>query len=481
MKVEVVDASVWAPELREQKRRLSGPDLGTPFLNLCHSSGLAVPVKVPYDFADWLNGGGFAFSTWDHLLPDPMLGRAGLTRAQALATLLRDPFHAARLALFPACAHVQAQSETIQIFHKTGRRSPISEQQSRFDRRLEHLLTSEDIIAQGHRTAIALRLIQYVSNEETRSDAVPAPDTHAAALFLAASNTGQSQATTQKIDPSPEDANTRISHRLQSDGIEGIRHASPTEDPSLMVPSQLVYPGALMLEKILNEGFTAYDRPPPLPEQHQYYFAASVLFSKEEPILSQARAAFWLAARSIERDFAYAPVRLTFAWRASEAGRYDVLHHSSMRSRNAARRSAVAWLQGFVNEAAPFWSGPAAFVGQTGSADTRLPDAETLLNPALALRSPDDERSLRTHVTIVSPLGQKLTDGARSTCTAQMQGLGADRYALAELTLNSDESRFALDGRWTDPHTDSFDDQVRAVQTLSQYWRASFKKVIERG
>jgi len=273
----------------QQRRTGPAKRLGFAVLRLAQSSGLAVPVETAFEFADWLLGAGGVAEEWDQIFPPSLLRNEGLGVAKLADRLAAQPFHAVRLVFFPVMARVQDIVAAGQFL--TARNAADGPAFAGHDAQLTaaYRATLSDLLqgkAQGEkrqtrldaaevkawRLAIGLRALQFLRLGEEWEDTAPECDVQAAEFFLGASDIEPSEPLQQKADPQIRLATTRISHRFQSDGIEGIRHASPSEDPSAMLASQMVYPSAIMAERIANEGFVAYDRPPPLPEKHRYVF-----------------------------------------------------------------------------------------------------------------------------------------------------------------------------------------------------------------
>lgn len=497
MKVSFVAQDAWQAALDAAQQRRAGPSkrMGFAVLRLAQSSGLPVPVETAFEFADWLLGAGGVAEEWDQVFPPSLLRNEGLGIAKLSERLAAQPFHAVRLVFFPVMARVQEIMGAGQFLTArtaadgpafaghdaqltTAYRATLSDllqSKAQSDKRPTQLDAGE---LKAWRLAIGLRTLQFLRLGEEWDDTAPECDFQAAEFFLGAGEIEPSEFWQQKSVPQIRLATTRTSHRFQSDGIEGIRHASPSEDPSAMLASQMVYPTAIMVERIANEGFVAYDRPPPLPEKHRYVFCALTRDQAETLALSATRAAFWRAAKEIESELANSSGELSFAWINVAQPDTVTLHMPPIGFRAGFGQSALAWMQKFDGVGAPFWAGPSSLrIGK--KQDTEWPeDIAGVLTAAGLPVAASRERNLRLHISAVTDVGDV---SVIAQWGEQVGALNPAVYEQQTVTIGHGNRRILVNEAESFELGSEFPEQCSSIATLSQAWLVSMRRVLAHG
>ena len=365
MKLTLLPETTWrqAEEARVMRRLLTDP-LTRALLRLVQSSGLGAPPALVAEFADWLRGNLGAARSWDHLMRSilnsvntrDLQGRGGgvggrWSENELEQALRADPFAAARLLLFPTLRTVLSRTgENMLVVDQPGLAPPppaeLSRWQSRMRAELDQLAQAgsggqASTRTRNHawRQALAIRLFQWLNRGADVSDpADPAlgigrggglvdgadhllrMDMQAAQLFLAATQLKVPVPRDQALPRDIRPGGVRASGRQQMEGVEGVRQAPPGSDPSTMLPHQMVYPFEILVDMMMNDGFLALDRPPPLPRERHFIFAALVQRQPQSPGLSLLRAAWWLACRQVEIGLRQHEAGMQMLWLPRSAG-----------------------------------------------------------------------------------------------------------------------------------------------------------------
>lgn len=342
MKHEIMGASHWGPIINSRMQTAAQDShLGLATLRLLHSNGLGLPVETAFSFAAWLQGRGTEGHYWanafQQLFSGMDLRRMHCSVSMLERSLQKKPFQAVRLFLFPVVRRVLATIKTNLVFSTTDRQSnhahgDYQNYAEAFQSILASLLpdtsqiptkTANDEGAVAWRRALALRLVQFTHllDDPDDHEEWSMPDILAAEWFLAASRRQYASGPDRALPQLAREGTVRRSSRNQQGGIAGVRHASPGQDPSTMLQHQMVNAFEVLVEQIENEGFIAYDRPPPLPDKKRYIFVALSAEVKESPALSLTRAAWWLACQRLEVALCDQEMSIDFAWLPTAAGR----------------------------------------------------------------------------------------------------------------------------------------------------------------
>jgi len=335
LKHEVMGATFWTPVIAQRRRAgAANFDLEMAILRLLHSNGYGAPIETVFDFAAWLQRKGSAGQYWENAFQQLFSGM-DLRKIRSSVSMVErrmreNPFQAVRLFLLPVVQRVLAKTEKNILLSRSDKTShhnkgDYQKYSDAFQATLATLLPESneppatkvnDESTVAWRRAMILRLIQYTHLEDLSEDpgGPCLPDMLAAELFLAAERLQVASRPDKAIPRLAREGTVRRSSRYQQDGIAGIRHASPGEDPSSMLQHQMVNAFEVLVEQIENEGFIAYDRPPPLPEKRCFMFAALAADMAEGRGLSLLRAAWWLACQWAEMILCEQDSRVDFAW-----------------------------------------------------------------------------------------------------------------------------------------------------------------------
>lgn len=498
MKVSLLAREAWQPDLKARQRR-GGHDNGYAALRLCHSSGLGVPVETAYEFADWLNGAGSGSEQWDRLFPEGLLRTEGMSISALIESMAQHPFHATRLLLFPVAARAQAVLDHTVFMTSYGQgygegiTAAAPEHNVAFRDTVAALLGGgEDASAanvalpaknelKAWRLSIGLRALQFLRDPSRWDSGLAEPDLLASELFLGAAQLEAADPARRSAVPQLQLASTRVSHRFQSDGIEGLRHAGPSEDPSSMLQSQMVYPVEVLAQRIANEGFVAFDRPPHLPERHRYVFCVLADLSIQTARMSVAQAAFWKAARDIEGELASSSGDLSFLWVPLWAPEDNVSHTPAAGERMIRGRPAKDWLQQFEDEGAPFRVLPEKWVTQQHQpADFAGSLADNVIMTDVAPEH-DPESVLHLHVSVLADRQESLEEPGISTLHDEISAFASGHQGQAEVFLPADGDQIIFDGEETFKINTAFEDRCAIVLSLSRCWLASMRRIILDG
>ncbi len=114
---------------------------------------------------------------------------------------------------------------------------------------------------------------------------------------------------------------TRAGIRPQQDGVVGVRRSRSVEDLAAILPGQLSAPLPILAQRLLDEGFAVYDRPPPRQEPNNLLAVMLAPDPAECRGLSILRAAWWLFAARGTSLFGMAGVdEVRIAWSQSRHG-----------------------------------------------------------------------------------------------------------------------------------------------------------------
>ncbi len=397
MKHEVMGAPHWGPVIAQRQRAsVLETGLGFAVLRLLHSNGYGVPVETAFDFAAWLQRRDADGHFWGNAFQQLFAGmdlRGMHSSVSLLERRMREnPFQAVRLLLLPAAGRVMGRIQKNILFSTTDRCGPHSkgdyqkyaeEFQAELakilpENSLDPLTKANDESTKAWRRALALRLVQYAHLPEIPEDpdGRSLPDIFAAELFLAATRQQFSSGPDKAVPQLAQEGTVRRSSRQQQDGITGIRHASPGEDPSSMLQHQMVNAFDVLVEQIENEGFIAYDRPPPLPEKRRFVFAALGADIADSRGLSLLRAAWWLACSRMEIMLCEQDAGLDFAWLQSAngvAGRGGFVRSPQKFARIRPDDTSAHYLARCAGLGAPFRAGRTKVPGAMSAASPRWP------------------------------------------------------------------------------------------------------------
>jgi hypothetical protein len=110
--------------------------------------------------------------------------------------------------------------------------------------------------------------------------------------------------------------------RPQQDGITGHRKTTSFEELAAMDVGFLIGPKPLVAQRLFEEGFVVFDRPPPQDKPEAILLIALAPEATESVALSVARAAWWLAAlHAVQRLRDRRFERVDVVWTQSAHGR----------------------------------------------------------------------------------------------------------------------------------------------------------------
>lgn len=383
MKTQLVAEPHWRSGLSGRAaervlRKLNRPGLARALLRLAQSSGLGLPPMMAVEFAAWLEGVGAEAGDWPQLFAAAMGGLDGRD-VEAVGLRVEDglrlaPYEAARLMLLPALRWALEQvGENLLLVNQADLPRRATGEWDQWEARLRGALTDLATSSQedhrGWRRAMAVRLVQWARRQDDARDLVDAEapdeiaemDVLAAQLFLTAARLNLPVPQDRALPKSMRLGAVRAPGRLQMDGVEGVRQAPPGADPAGMLPHQLAYPFEFMVESIMNEGFQAFDRPPPMPRDRRFLFAALAADLPFGPATSLLLAAWWLAGWQVETALRLHDAQMDFLWaplRDGQLARGSVHRDARHGARPAPAEDASRQLLRFDTPGHPFLATP---------------------------------------------------------------------------------------------------------------------------
>lgn len=306
MKILSVPQTIWRPVLNRAVTSAGKvAAVGYAGLRSSQAEGSGLPIGLAFSYAEWSRGSHRDLALWQ-----PAAGYiAGLAQrpVQALQEWCRsNPSLAIKAWLLPAARLVsQRLGRTAVYVTRETLPTDIDEAeyqgyQAAFEKALHE--TWIDDSTRVARLAIATQIIQQWRLPRTRGPIEVPPtaaiceDSDAFELFLAAPLRPTSATNDTPRADLTHVSETRAGRKPQQDGVVGVRRASPGEDPSAMLVSEWALPDALMIDRLTNEGFLAYDRPPTAELPRNILLLLVSLNIVDAIPASIARAAWWLAA-----------------------------------------------------------------------------------------------------------------------------------------------------------------------------------------
>jgi len=469
LKHEVMGAAFWAPVIA-QRRRAGGVNFGLEMaiLRLLHSNGYGAPIETVFDFAAWLQRKGSAGRYWENAFQQLFSG-LDLQKMRSSVSMVErrmrgNPFQAVRLFLLPVVQRVLAKTENNILLSRSDKTSHHSKGDYRkycdaFQAALAMLLPENsenpatkvnDESTVAWRRAMILRLIQYTHLGELSEDPGGSclPDTLAAELFLAAERLQVASRPDKAVPLLAREGTVRRSSRFQQDGIAGIRHASPGEDPSSMLQHQMVNAFEVLVEQVENEGFIAYDRPPPLPEKRCFVFAALGADMAEGRGLSLLRAAWWLACQRAEMILCEQDSRVDFAWLQTTnglSGRGSFVRSPEKFMRMRPGDSGMRYLAQCEGLGAPFRAGRMKTALSEGRTKPLWPDylVDFLRDEGLQVIG-DRGMQVASMILSVQEATGDSPDGHASAWRDEITGQGGEMPVVLSVNINAEQGRHRL-------------------------------------
>lgn len=495
MKIDVVDETHWREAMVRRTGSGSGDTrLASAVLKVMQSSGIGVPIDAAYDFTAWLGDRDRGKRLWRELFYSVFkeldLTSLGISM-QAVQTALRNaPFEAVRLFLLPVTHRVLSKLGQNMLLSVHSGNGAVSDDAYRkyasdFDDKFLELINhqsqeekDDQQEAKAWRESLGLALVQFARSPDDVVDDAMSHDVLGACLFLSALEPVIPQTRDKLPEFSVRIGTVRKSARYNSDGVTGIRHASPSEDPSMMVPSQLVYPFIFLTERIENEGFTAFDRPPPLPQKAQLLLVAFPINLKESPAVSVLRAAWWRACRQVEAALIQASVTLSFCWLSETRGRVgrdSIVRCPSFDDRFVSLSSHRNYLGSFPKVFAPFLAGtrPLSDFGNAVNPPQKRAPLETSLTDNDVILPIDKRNMLKLYLMSVRQGDASESDDLNDHIQALNPGTAARGHIRIAQGEKEGETWIIYDDEDPVVFSSAFEDRKAAVTSIQE-------KMIER-
>ncbi len=485
-------------------------------LRLAHSSGFGVPIGLCFEFTGWIAGQPTQDRFWDGvfraILAERLGGRAIATKADVLARLRRSPFDAISVFFFPVISHVLSCCDSNVLYvdgassgaDNVGRVHEIH--LTNFERILSEIseepggafakdapgvaeLADKEPSAKradrhsAFKLSMALQLAQFAGHPARPKDHAEPVDQQAASLFAAACAEFTMQRPRWTAHIQPASSKIRQIARMRIDGARGVRHASPSEDPSSMIPSQLVYPFEFLVERIENEGFLAFDRPPPVPPNQTLVFLAMPEGFADTPGLSVLRAAWWMLGQCAHSFLDSNRTRLHLLWMSRFAGfpGRDTVTWSSdaMSNRRSANAPLADFIASFQNQGAPFLlSLNSGAAGNSPARGVGEPLFQSLLNHDV------DVAIDAKNKTRVLALAGSTIESNLDRLREEILALDANSYAVVDFALTKDsrgQEKISLANRDAQIVPNDFGEQVALVHRLVEALLREFHEVWTHG
>lgn len=491
MKHEVMGAAFWVPVIA-QRHRAAAQNFGLEMaiLRLLHSNGYGAPIETVFDFAAWLQRKGGAGQYWGNAFQQLFSGM-DLRKTRSSVSMVErrmqdNPFQAVRLLLLPAVQRVLAKTGKNILLSTSDHTSPhtkgdYQKYSDAFQATLATLLpeNSENPLTKANdestvawRRAMILRLIQYTHLEDLSEDpgGQCLPDILAAELFLAAERLQVASRPDKAIPQLAQEGTVRRSSRYQQDGITGIRHASPGEDPSSMLQHQMVNAFEVLVEQIENEGFIAYDRPPPLPEKRRFVFAALGADIAEGRGLSLLRAAWWLACQRVETILCEQDSKIDFAWLQTTnglSGRGNFVRSPEKFMRMRPSDTGARYLAQCEGLGAPFRAGQLKTASSDKHGPPLWPDSvvDFLRDEGIQVTSQKEMRVAAMILTVQGATGDS-TAGHLSAWRDEIAGQGGEKPVVLSAIINAAQGEHTLAFEADEPMPVSADFEDSAQQAV---------------
>ena len=205
-----------------------------------------------------------------------------------------------------------------------------------------------------------------------------------------------------------------------------------------MIPSQLVYPFRFLVERVENEGFLSFDRPPPMPPNQNILLVTAVEGFGDTPGLAVLRAAWWLFSYVTHTRLSAENTKLHLVWASrfqGYSGR-DTVAWSSGDTAFSGRPSGLAgFLTSFLDVGAPF------FLSMSTGDDPAGPDRRQgePLPQTLTQHNVNLIKTKQTNTRVFGLYGSALNNGLQHL-KEELLALDADVHVLVDVTLAQDEN-----------------------------------------